>query len=258
LISNLIFELLVDDEIDLARLLRNKLLTKLETKRREKELNDQNEEETLKSFRNNSIDSNRTFIEEANSNNSDNSPISPIIKSFNSISLSNYIIKPTITTPLPLTNDSFSLLDFKSIDLAEQISLIDFNLFTKIEISEVLLWSTKQNEKLSPNLTQFTKHFNDISYWARSIILENDNQREREKLMFKFIKIMKHLRKMNNFSAYLSILSAVDSGPIQRLDWSKQITDSIADFSLLIDPKCGFKTLREAVNEAHPPIIPHM
>ena len=46
---------------------------------------------------------------------------------------------------------------------------------------------------------------------------------------------MKHLRKMNNFNSYLAILSAVDSGPVQRLDWPKHITDTIKDFSHLIE-----------------------
>lgn len=150
------------------------------------------------------------------------------------------------------------MLDFRSCDLAEQMTLNDLELFLKIEASEVLLWSTKQSEELSPNLTKFTEHFNNISYWTRSRILEQESAKEREKLIEKFIKIMKHLRKMNNFNSYLSILSALDSGPVQRLDWSKSIVDSIAEYSQLIDPKCGFKKLREAVTEAQPPCIPHI
>ena len=33
----------------------------------------------------------------------------------------------------------------------------------------------------------------------------------------KFIKIMKWLRKLNNFNSYLALLSALDSAPIRRL-----------------------------------------
>ena len=40
---------------------------------------------------------------------------------------------------------------------------------------------------------------------------------ERERYVMKFIKIMKWLRKMNNFNSYLAILSALDSAPIRRL-----------------------------------------
>lgn len=58
-----------------------------------------------------------------------------------------------------------SLLDLKSADIAEQMTLLDAQLFQKIEIPEVLLWAQEQCEERSPNLTRFTEHFNKMSYW---------------------------------------------------------------------------------------------
>lgn len=58
-----------------------------------------------------------------------------------------------------------SLLDLKSADIAEQMTLLDAELFQKIEIPEVLLWAQEQCEERSPNLTRFTEHFNKMSYW---------------------------------------------------------------------------------------------
>lgn len=58
-----------------------------------------------------------------------------------------------------------SLLDFKSEQIAEQMTLLDAQLFMKIEIPEVLIWAQEQNEERSPNLTRFTEHFNKMSYW---------------------------------------------------------------------------------------------
>lgn len=57
------------------------------------------------------------------------------------------------------------LLDFKSEQIAEQMTLLDADLFMKIEIPEVLIWAQEQNEERSPNLTRFTEHFNKMSYW---------------------------------------------------------------------------------------------
>lgn len=57
------------------------------------------------------------------------------------------------------------LLEFKSEQIAEQMTLLDANLFMKIEIPEVLIWAQEQNEERSPNLTRFTEHFNKMSYW---------------------------------------------------------------------------------------------
>lgn len=49
--------------------------------------------------------------------------------------------------------------------LAEQMTILDAELFYKIEIPEVLVWAQEQNEERSPNLTLFTAHFNKLSYW---------------------------------------------------------------------------------------------
>lgn len=58
-----------------------------------------------------------------------------------------------------------TLLDLKSAEIAEQMTLLDAELFHKIEIPEVLIWAQEQNEERSPNLTTFTEHFNKMSYW---------------------------------------------------------------------------------------------
>ncbi|XP_015423359.1 PREDICTED: rap guanine nucleotide exchange factor 1 isoform X9 [Myotis davidii] len=120
-----------------------------------------------------------------------------------------------------------TLHDFHSHEIAEQLTLLDAELFYKIEIPEVLLWAKEQNEEKSPNLTQFTEHFNNMSYWVRSIIMLQEKAQDRERLLLKFIKIMKHLRKLNNFNSYLAILSALDSAPIRRLEWQKQTSEAV-------------------------------
>lgn len=115
-----------------------------------------------------------------------------------------------------VTTNPPTLLDLKSTEIAEQMTLLDSDLFQKIEIPEVLLWARAQCEERSPNLTKFTEHFNKMSYWARSQILKQEDGKEREKYVIKFIKIMKHLRKINNYNSYLALLSALDSAPIRR------------------------------------------
>ena len=159
---------------------------------------------------------------------------------------------------LGITTKQASLLDFKSRDIAEQMTLLDAELFDVMEIPEVLLWAQEQNEEKSPNLTTFTEHFNKMSYWARSRILEQDDAKDREKCVMKFIKIMKHLRNVNNFNSYLALLSALDSAPIRRLEWQRNITDGLKEYCALIDSSCAFRAYRQALSETSPPCIPYM
>ncbi|XP_060540598.1 rap guanine nucleotide exchange factor 1 isoform X5 [Pantherophis guttatus] len=151
-----------------------------------------------------------------------------------------------------------TLHDFHSHEISEQLTLLDAELFYKIEIPEVLLWAKEQNEEKSPNLTQFTEHFNNMSYWVRSIIMQQEKSQDRERLLLKFIKIMKHLRKLNNFNSYLAILSALDSAPIRRLEWQKQTSEGLAEYCTLIDSSSSFRAYRAALAEVEPPCIPYL
>ncbi|CAF3900221.1 unnamed protein product [Rotaria sp. Silwood2] len=152
-----------------------------------------------------------------------------------------------------------TLLDFHSNDISEQLTLLDSELFLKIQLSEILYMSIEKGEEYSPNLAAFTEHFNNISYWVRSRILERNSQRQRENYFEKFLKILKHLRRLNNFNSYLAILSALDCGPLKRLNWSKNITDAVSEHTGLIDSTGSFKNYREALNASvGQPCIPYI
>ncbi|CAF0911842.1 unnamed protein product [Didymodactylos carnosus] len=152
-----------------------------------------------------------------------------------------------------------TLLDFHSNDIAEQMTLLDSELFLKISLPEILYMSIEKGEDYCPNLSYFTEHFNKMSYWVRSRILEQNSQRQRENYFEKFLKILKHLRRLNNFNSYLAILSALDCGPLKRLHWSKSIIESIAEHTVLIDSTGSFKNYREALlNSVGTPCIPYI
>ena len=41
----------------------------------------------------------------------------------------------------------------------------------RLDSAELLNWVQEQSEEKSPNLTKFTEHFNNMSYWTRTLIL---------------------------------------------------------------------------------------
>ena len=84
----------------------------------------------------------------------------------------------------------------------------------------------------------------------RTKILEQDESKDRERLVMKFIKIMKWLRKQNNFNSYLALLSALDSAPIRRLEWQRSITEGLKEYCALIDSSSSFRAYRQALSES--------
>jgi Rap guanine nucleotide exchange factor 1 len=150
------------------------------------------------------------------------------------------------------------LLDFKSQDLAEQMTLMDAELLSRIELTELLSWTKEQSEDAGLNLSQFTEHFNKVSFWARTRILEQTDQRDREKYFCKFMKIMRCLRKVQNLNSYLAILSAVDSAPVRRLSHSKTHLEALKDLGELIDSSQSFRAYRLVLAQMEPPCIPYI
>ncbi|VDM50142.1 unnamed protein product [Toxocara canis] len=122
----------------------------------------------------------------------------------------------------------------------------------------MLWWAQEQDEKKSPNLCAFTEHFNKVSYWVRTLVIQPSEQRLREKYLLKFVKIMKQLRNMGNYNSYLAILSALDSGPIRRLDWTKGALDMLKEHSSVMDSSHSFKNYRTLLAESRPPCLPYI
>jgi len=161
-------------------------------------------------------------------------------------------------TNVQIVSKVMSIHEFSSEKIAEQLTLLDQELFQKLEIPEMLRWSKEQSEEHSPNLTRFTEHFNNMSFWTRSIILQQARPQDRERLLNKFIRVMRHLRKYNNFNSYLAILSALDSAPIRRLEWQRQTCEGLREYCQLIDSSSSFRIYRDALAEATAPCIPYM
>ena len=51
----------------------------------------------------------------------------------------------------------------------------------RIDSAELLNWVQEQAEEKSPNLTKFTEHFNNMSYWTRTLILNQPDAKVRGK-----------------------------------------------------------------------------
>ena len=174
----------------------------------------------------------------------------------------NYYRSRSPSNNVPHVSDSLSqrytVLDFHAEDLAKQLTLMDAKNFHNIEFPEILAWGKEQKEELSPNLCIFTEHFNKVSYWCRTHILSFEKQRDREQVYQKFLKIMKYLRRFNNFNAFFGILSALDCSAVRRLNWPKHFPESLAEYATLIDSSSSFGAYREALSSAKPPCIPYL
>ena len=165
-----------------------------------------------------------------------------------------------ISSSISLTkniNEKWTLLDLKPELLAEQLVLIEFELWKCLEEREFLntSWNKKEKHLLAPNITCLISHFNYVSCWVVTQILSFKDLKERKNCIEYFIKMINHAKKLNSFNTIYEILSALNKSPIVRLKntWSEISSKWISkfqDFDTLMVPSASHKNLRESVSKA--------
>jgi son of sevenless-like protein len=111
----------------------------------------------------------------------------------------------------------FDLLEWPSVEIARQMTLIEADLFRKIEPKECFGLAWSKNKDMAPNLVQISERFNNVNNWVQRTILNEQDLKRRQQLLQKFIEIIKELRELNNFTSINQICSALNSASIHRL-----------------------------------------
>lgn len=91
------------------------------------------------------------------------SPPSPLLPFSTEMAISNVDLRP----------GSFDVFDFHPIEVARQLTLMDFELYRAIRPRELigLAWNGKRKKIDSPNVSAMIKRFNRMSLWSSTLIL---------------------------------------------------------------------------------------
>nr|XP_028684421.1 ral-GDS-related protein-like isoform X1 [Macaca mulatta] len=108
--------------------------------------------------------------------------------------------------------------------LAEQLTLMDVDLFKKVELYECLgsIWGQrhqKGNEHVAPTVRATVAHFNRLKNCVTTSCLGDHSMRaqDRARVVEHWIKVARECLSVNNFSTVHAIVSALCSKPIYRL-----------------------------------------
>ncbi|KAE8619939.1 hypothetical protein XENTR_v10010040 [Xenopus tropicalis] len=139
---------------------------------------------------------------------------------------------------------TIDLLSFPPQDVAEQLTLIDVDLFQKLQSCHCLgsIWSQrdkKENRNVAPSVRATVAQFNAVTACVIASVLSDVQLKpqQRAKVLEKWICIAQHCRFLRNFSSLRAILSALQSNPLYRLKrtWAAVSRDNLNIFHKLSD-----------------------
>jgi hypothetical protein len=165
----------------------------------------------------------------------------------------------------PRENSFTNLMDLNAEEIARQLTLIEWDIWVKIQPWECLglSWTKKNKETAAPNVLALINRFNVVSGWVATVICTLESPKKRTKAIGKFLEVAGHLMTMGNVNAVMEVVSGLGRGAVFRLKqtWeglTSQQRKTYEEVKKLTDRSLSYANLRAAVKKLNPPCIPYL
>ena len=117
------------------------------------------------------------------------------------------------------------MVDMDPLELARQITILDHELFSKIQSSELVgqKWSKEKTKHLCPNVMVCINRFNAVASFVQSIVLEVAEASIRAAMIGKFIEIGRHLIDLRSYGPACAVVGGLFSPPLMRLKKTNEL-----------------------------------
>ncbi|PRP87676.1 Ras guanine nucleotide exchange factor Q [Planoprotostelium fungivorum] len=174
-----------------------------------------------------------------------------------------YSVKiPKISPPVQST---ISVFDVRSSTIAQQLTLIDFELFKKITPKELShqAWNQPNAREVSPNVMNSIDRINRVSYWVATEITACFSLRKRVSVMKKFISVAQSCLELRNFASLFAVCMGLNLGCVQimKKTWAalpKSFQTSFSELSEIVGTVGNFKKYRRLMKTIELPAIPYI
>jgi len=173
---------------------------------------------------------------------------------------------PPPRIPANLFSSTLTLMDIDPIEIANQLTLMTFSHYAKIQTFELLdtAWTKPKLRHRSPNVIAMIRIFDHISTWVIDNILSAQTIKLRKEVVHYFIVIADMLHQLHNYDALHAVLSGFVFMPVQRLKYtwdeiSKRDKEALEALKRVMHMQGGYKNYKTLFKAGiQPPAIPRM
>ncbi|KAI9265431.1 ras guanine nucleotide exchange factor domain-containing protein [Helicostylum pulchrum] len=173
---------------------------------------------------------------------------------------------------LPRNLKKFKLLDLDPIEMARQLTLMDFKMYSAIKPVECLdkAWSrdaaASSNNNAAPvaaNIQASIDYCNQVTTWVSDEILSQSEVKKRSTQIKYWVNVAERCRMLNNFNTCMAILSAFDNSAVGRLKRTWEMVGArtnhiVSQIRKLMGANRNFNQYRALIHSVNPPCIPFL
>ena len=159
----------------------------------------------------------------------------------------------------------YRLRDFDPVELARQITLPLFHVYSRIEARELFSqpWSSPKHQHKCPHVMQMITMYNELATRVATSIVLKATPKQRAKVMGLWLDVCVALQGLQNYHSLSAIVSGLGNASVIRLKHTKDALSKkharmLAEMSELCTMSSSFKNLREAVLRGDPPKVPYL
>jgi hypothetical protein len=164
-----------------------------------------------------------------------------------------------------LPDSGVSLFDYDEEEVARQLTIREFELYSQIKVPELLdqSWNREKLHHRAPNVLKMIARFNESSLYVASMILEPIKVKERVNRWCYLIKVAEHLYQLNNFNLLMAFIGGMNNSCILRLKWTKALlpkksAETLEKLEKIMSSDGSYKNYREMLSSVSPPCLPYI
>lgn len=172
---------------------------------------------------------------------------------------------PEPILPSLFAEDNFDFIDLAPLEVARQLTLIEFELFKKVTPKECLGqgWGKDNKEEIAPNIFAVIQRFNSMSNWVSSLVVKVESKKLRAALIGRFIEIAEKCYDLNNLNSAIEIIAGLGSSAVHRLKKTWALVSPVRMGALdelrqVASTQNNYKLYRDRLHNVELPCLPYL